>query len=501
MSATASVTAVPQDTARPQWESIGNYIVLLAYSAVVLFTLRYHEKWSDEAQAWLIARDLDLKTIWFHELRYEGSPGLWHTILWVAQHVFHAPYAALGYIGVIFAIAGVAVLVFKAPFPWYVRWPLAFTYVMVYQYAVIARPYTLLPLLCFLAAIRFKDREHPERMTVVLVLLAMLTLHGAILAACFGLLYLVEAIKAWPHLSDRLRNRYLICAAVMVLTFLFLVVILKPTPDVGEFAVKKALAEAPEAVKAKYPTALAKLTAVISGAFLDFWIPSAIFLVLAGAWCYTRRRLLLYVLPLGLLIALYAGVHGYPHHHGTAFIAAITAFWIAWPTANETRSFSVRQHRTMHGMFALLLCLCAVNIWDAAIVVQREYRYPYSGSEDAAQYLKSVGADRGNIFGYLFGVVAVQAYFDHNVLQNLPTAYYHHGLPLVGDYINVAELNRVKPEYLVAYSADPQLMVQVGIPELESHGYKMVHFSDGYYLYKQTVYQRESYFILRRVQP
>ena len=60
--------------------------------------------------------------------------------------VFHAPYDAIGYIGVAFAIAGVAVLIFKAPFPWFIRWPLAFTYFLVYQYAVIARPYTLLPL-------------------------------------------------------------------------------------------------------------------------------------------------------------------------------------------------------------------------------------------------------------------------------------------------------------------------------------------------------------------
>ncbi len=139
--------------ATPAWERIGNFLVLLAYSCVVLFTVRYHEKWADEAQAWLIARDEPLSRIWFYELRYEGSPGLWHTILWIAQHWFHAPYGALGYIGVAFAIAGVAVLVFKAPFPWYVRWPLAFTYVMVYQYAVIARPYTLLPLLCFVVAI------------------------------------------------------------------------------------------------------------------------------------------------------------------------------------------------------------------------------------------------------------------------------------------------------------------------------------------------------------
>ncbi|HEY4959213.1 MAG TPA: hypothetical protein VII29_00020 [Terriglobales bacterium] len=501
MSATATVTAVPQPTAPPKWESIGNYMVLLAYSAVVLFTVRYHEKWADEAQAWLIARDLDLKTIWFHELRYEGHPGLWHTILWIAQHVFHAPYAALGYIGVAFAIAGVAVLVLKAPFPWFIRWPLAFTYVLVYQYAVIARPYTILPLLCFLVAILFKDIEHPERMTIVLVLLTMLTLHGAILAACYGLLYLVEAIKSWPQLNVRLRDRYFICAAVLTFAFLFLVVILKPTPDVGEFATKRALDAAPEAVKATFPTALAKLTAVISGAFLDFWLSSTIFLVLAGAWCYTRRRLVLYILPMGLLIALYAKVHGYPHHHGTVFIAAITAFWIAWPSEDETRSFNVRQHRAMHGMIALLLCLFAVNIWDAAVVIQREYRYPYSGSKDAAMYLKSVGADRGKVFGFLFGVNAVQAYFDHNILANIPTAYYHNGLPLVGDTLNVAELNRVRPEYIVAYSGEPQLMIRVGIPELESRGYKMVHFSDGYYMYKQAVYQRESYFILRRVQP
>ncbi len=94
-----------------------------------------------------------------------------------------------------------------------------------------------------------------------------------------------------------------------------------------------------------------------------------------------------------------------------------------------------------------------VNIWDAAVVIQREYLYPYSGSQDAATYLKSVGADRGKVFGYLFGVNAVQAYFDHNILANIPTAYYHNGLPLVGDYIDDEELNRVRPEYIVAYSA------------------------------------------------
>src|SRR5579871_6286134 len=81
----AGVHIVPSHeapTTAARWWRIADFGVLGVWMAVVAFTLQYHEKWADEAQAWLIARDLNLKTIWFHELRYEGSPGLWHTILW-----------------------------------------------------------------------------------------------------------------------------------------------------------------------------------------------------------------------------------------------------------------------------------------------------------------------------------------------------------------------------------------------------------------------------------
>lgn len=487
----------------PGWERIGNFIVLLLYSCVVLFTVRYHEKWSDEAQAWLIARDVPLSKIWFYEAKYEGAPGLWHTILWVAQHWFHAPYDALGFIGVAFAVAGAAVLIFKAPFPWYVRWPLAFTYFVVYQYAVIARPYTLLPLLCFTVAILFKDIEHPGRMTVVLVLLANLSLHGSILAACFGLLYLAEAIKAWPRFDDRLRNRYFICAAVMVFTFVFIGIILRPTSDNEEFVAKHRLEGLPDAVKQQMhmATPLKKFTTVISGAFLDFLAPSVLFLLLTSAWCFARRRLLLFVLPVGSMIALYSIVHGYAHHHGTVLIAAIAVLWVAWPTGMEQESFTDRQTWALRGMVVLLWCLCFVNIWDAAVVIKREYFYPYSGADNAARYLKSVGADRGQMFGLLYGVTAVQAYFDHNIFANLPTTYFHHGLPLLGTWLDADALQRIQPEYVVVYSAEPDLLLKAGAAELTGRGYEIVHFSDGYYLYKQGVYQREAYFIFRRVRP
>src|SRR5579872_670322 len=490
---------VPSLAAR--WWRIADFGVLSAWIAIVAFILPYHEKWADEAQAWLIARDLDLKTIWFHELRYEGSPGLWHTILWIAQHVFHARYDALGYIGMAGATAGVALLIFKAPFPRYIRWPLAFTYFMVYQYAVIARPYTLLPLLAFSAALLFKDLEHPERMTIVLVLLANLSLHGTILAGCLGLVYLMDAYRARGGLDARAWRKYWICIGVMAAVFLFVVLILKPTPDVGEFAKKDLLAKAPAAIRAMQPTKTAKLESVISGAFFDYWVPSALFVLFTAYWCFIRKRLLLFALPTGMLIALYVLVHGYAHHHGTVFLSSIIALWIAWPTRAETAAFDAVHRRAFFGITGILICLAVLNIWDAGVAMRNDYLYPYSGAEDAANYLRSVGADKEKIVGFLYGIVGVQPYFDHDLFTNIPTSYYHHGLPLLGFDLNVDEFRRMNPDYVITFTEQPEMMMQYDIPVLNAEGYRIVHFSDGYMIYKRGVYVRQCYFILRRVRP
>jgi MFS family permease len=487
-----------QSSQSRKWWRIGDAAVLAAYAGVVLWTIPYHEKWADEAQAWLIARDLDLRTMWFHELRYEGSPGLWHTILWIAQHVFHAGYGTLSYIGAAFAIAGAALLIFFAPFPRYIRWPLAFTYVMVYQYAVIARPYTLFPLLAFAAALLFADVRRPERITVILILLALLTIHGAILAGCLGLAYLLEARGDWSTFTSPVHRKYWLCVAAMACVYIFLFFILKPTPDIEEFVIKQQFAQASPEFKAQIPTAIDKMISVVSGAFIDWLAPSIVLVVLLAAWTIWRRKWLPFVLSVGALIVFYGAVHGAAHHHGTVFIAAIIGLWIAWPQQREDSTPSARDELVALAVNGLLLLLCAINVWDSAVVIQREYKYPYSGAQDAAQYLKKVGADRGPMFGLLFGVVAVQAYFDHNIFINNPTTYFHHGLPLGPTMLNVDLLYQVKPEYVVAYSMDPEVMLGSGVHELTSRGYELVHFSDGYYLYKRAVFEREVYFIFRR---
>ena len=129
------------------------------------------------------------------------------------------PYGAMGVIGAICAAMGVAFILWKAPFPRPLRYLLVFSYVIVYQYAVVARSYNLLPLLVFAAAYFYGDRRHPVRMTAVLILLANVSVHGTVIAACLGLGYLIQAIQEWPKFDARFANA--MCRASLPCCWLF----------------------------------------------------------------------------------------------------------------------------------------------------------------------------------------------------------------------------------------------------------------------------------------
>jgi hypothetical protein len=121
--------------------------VLPALAAHVFYTVSKHGPWADEAQAGLLARDFPWLRLVFTELRFEGHPALWSVILSLAIHLLHLPYGYLGYLTGSVAIAGLAVLIFLAPFPRPLRYLIAGSFFFLYQYAIVARPYVLTPLL------------------------------------------------------------------------------------------------------------------------------------------------------------------------------------------------------------------------------------------------------------------------------------------------------------------------------------------------------------------
>jgi len=393
-------------------------VTLAAYCGVVLAGVTHHEPWADEAQAWVLTRDLSYRYLLFHQLAYEGHPPLWPTILWLANHWFHLPYQSMGWIGGACAIAGCWFFCRYSPFPLWMRVLFPFTYFMGFQYAIVARDYVLLPLFSFAAAHFFAEAEdRPWRFVAATSGLMLLCAPGAMMAMGFMAARICYSLRSWDRLPPHARKRVVAALIVFGLVALFVARVNWPAHD-GTFA----RLDRPVNNDANFGWGI--LPRDISIAFFGSPIPSAAFLLIAGVWCAYRRRFLAFFLPLGLVLGFFVKVYGYLWHCGALTMVAVAALWIAWnsppvPMAKLQRAMNVL-------LLAAVAALFAVQIYWTARTLAMDYSRPYSGSADAANFLRSAGADRSSTCGFGFHAVALQPYFPKGLFMNWPESFWRH---------------------------------------------------------------------------
>ena len=92
------------------------YAALIAcYVAFHLFVISVHEPWRDEAQAWLIGKNMTLPEI-FRDLSNEGHPCLWFLVIKVVS-LLGLPYSSFWIVSLVFMTAAAVLLLYEAPFP------------------------------------------------------------------------------------------------------------------------------------------------------------------------------------------------------------------------------------------------------------------------------------------------------------------------------------------------------------------------------------------------
>ena len=140
-----------------------------------------HELWRDEWQAWLIADGSESLGDLLSNIRHEGHPPLWHTILFGlsrlgGSELMRAFHAAVG-------VATTVLVVTAGPLRGWQKPAFALGYFTAFEYMAISRPYGLAALLTFgYVALTWRgDRPLPVR-AAVLLLLAMTSVYGAIVA-------------------------------------------------------------------------------------------------------------------------------------------------------------------------------------------------------------------------------------------------------------------------------------------------------------------------------
>ena len=170
-------------------------------------------------------------------MKYEGHFLLWYIILMPFAKLGF-PYVTANIISWIITGLSVWLILDKAPFKFYKRVMLIFTFPLLYLFPIISRCYCLIPLAIVLMCIFYKDRkEKPLRYLFSIVLLAntnviMLGMVGIVL-----LEYIWEIYKDSKGISVKDKKRRVNCLAItiilLIITMLPLIGCLNTNQDIG----------------------------------------------------------------------------------------------------------------------------------------------------------------------------------------------------------------------------------------------------------------------------
>lgn len=140
----------------------GNRQILFAagaiYSILLAIASWKHTLWRDEAQAWLISRDSHSLASVVHNVRYEGTPPLWHFVLYfISRFTLNPEWMKLP--NLLFSIATAALILSASRVSVWARIGFVFSSFMLFEYAVINRDYMIGIMLLVATLTLFKKDE------------------------------------------------------------------------------------------------------------------------------------------------------------------------------------------------------------------------------------------------------------------------------------------------------------------------------------------------------
>jgi hypothetical protein len=409
-------SAVPQDPAPEAFPSPAGspertgfpwpeWTALSLFAAIVAYAIPFHEPWSDEAQAWQLARSLSFSNLFRTYVRYEASPGLWHALLWILARS-HVSYSGLHWFCAAIAVTAASLLIFKSPLPRYLKLTLPFSYFLLFQYAVIARGYVLVPLILFLLALRWK--RSTVQVALLLGLLANVSLHAAVISGGLAIVYLIGQLRRDEARTAPGRRRLAVCAAIVLAFYALAIWTAWPPHDL-------LLAHFRGQSRPFFPNALGSVALGIS----QPWPLSVVFWI-AIAFCLRARRALLYLLPVLFFAGFSGAVYAQFWHMGLLVPLVICIVWITWP-AQETPASAYERA----GRFALLF-LAGFQILWSGYALRYDHFKAYSGDLAAAQFLKPLVEQKTPILltwvdepdAHAFDAVGILPYFTGSIFAN-----------------------------------------------------------------------------------
>jgi len=341
----------------------------LLWLLIVVGGLRHHEFWRDEGRALSLALMSD--TVWHlpSAIQGEGHPLLWYSLLRLAHEVWPSP-GVLPLVSVLCGGFGVAVFLWRGPFPTWWKALFVFGALPLYEYAVMARNYGISMLLMFaFAAVLCQRKSSAVVLGGLLFLLAQTNVHSALLVPLLAVVWLSRwrAAPERPHGTADI-GLGLALAGCGLLCTLLTVYPARHTLITGDLSMTAYAG-------GNYVKGIA-LAVIEPGHFFRriTLLPSVLstLLLMAAAAGLVRRPWLLGVALLGLWAnaALFALVYaGEARHQGVWFVFLISLYWIATRTAGQGKDAKAPAWRlaafrgSLYGVLPVILMIqCATSL-------------------------------------------------------------------------------------------------------------------------------------------
>ena len=354
------------------------------YIVTNLILLYFHEAWRDEAQVWLLARDIPFFEL-PRQMAYEGHPCLWHWVMFPFVRL-GLPYFTQNIVAFVIVAVAAYLLIFRSDFPFWVKGILVFSPFFTYYYPVIARGYCMIPLFLMLLAYWYPRRmQDSVRYALIIALLvqthAMMVVTAFLMCVC----YLAESVLAYLAEKDSKALTKRICSLLLPLaSALFLLYQLSAVEKSSLLRIKKAsVRRTCEKILEKFAEAMGEFCGLDGKKAILLLAVGVLFLIAVMAIKKVKAKYAVGVILVGTFCFqfwFYAMVYDYSLQRLMTF--GLLIIWGMWILRTE-------EGERKYPLGEIAFCaFCLVAIIHNVPAVKLDMDIPYSNGREAAEFIR-----------------------------------------------------------------------------------------------------------------
>ncbi len=368
-------------------------IITILYSIITLVAVFHHEIWADEAQVWMLCKHLSIPQLINH-LHNEGHPSFFYLLVMPFAKIF----SNILYMQLIcwFAMCfSVFLLMHKSKFPLIVKLAIILSGGFIYFLPVIARSYSIIPPLIFLAAILYsKRKEHPFLYSITLFLLV--NTH----ALMFGFVSILTALFLIENLREKNFSKKIIFSIlIMFMGLIFLILQLHNTTAENYYITYKPNYILLNLIKVPVFFFLSSFNYEITinksliYPILDIFTFISIFTIFIMLFInlFINNKKIFLIGTIGIIFQFYIYIFTYSANIYVnkifmVFCILLFCFWILYEKNSFKNNYKFANRKVCSCLLCIFFFLTSYNGINYYIL---EYKYSYTGAKETATFIKN----------------------------------------------------------------------------------------------------------------